>query len=163
MIAPEIESDIEAQEATMGFAVFEKGSAPVSTVPAVTIQKRGLFSLNDASYKLLGEPETIQFLWDADEKLIALKPSARDDLNGYPARRQSSTKGHGPVLVAGSMFCKFIGLDTTHAKRWTPRKQDELLIIDLKEPGALVISNRERGAKARADVPDDPRTPEREA
>lgn len=147
----------------MGFEIFEKGSAPVATVPAVTIQKRGMFSLNDAAYKLLGEPETVQFLWDAEAKLIALKPSAKEDLNGYPARRQTSTKGRGPVLVAGSMFCKFIELDTTHAKRWTPQQQGELLIIDLNEDGALVISNRERGEKAKAAAAREHSHPESEA
>lgn len=128
----------------MGFKVFEKGSAPVSTVPAVTIQKRGLFSLNDAAYRLLGEPEGIQFLWDAEERLIALKPTSKEDLNSYPARRQSSSKDTGPVLIAGTMLTRYIGLDTTQAKRWTPVMRDGLLIVDLKQEGALVISNRDR-------------------
>lgn len=135
----------------MGFEVFEKGSAPVSTVPAVTIQKRGLFSLNDAAYRLIGAPEAVQFLWDEDERLIALKPVPKDDLNGYPARRQNSTKGTGPVLVAGAMFTRHIDLDTTHAKRWTPAIQDGLLIVDLKQDGALVISNRDRRKTSTAD------------
>lgn len=128
----------------MGFEVFEKGSAPVPTVPAVTIQKRGMFSLNAAAYQLLGEPRAVQFLWDADEKLIALKPTSADDLNGYPARRQTAAKVNSPVVIAGAMFTRFIGLDTTHAKRWTPEKRDDLLIVDLKQEGALVISNRDR-------------------
>jgi len=129
----------------MAFKVFAKGSAPIATVPAVTIQKRGLFSLNDAAYRMLGEPKAVEFLWDEDERLIALRPVPADHLNGYPARRQSLSKGTGPVLVAGSMFTKFIDLDTSLAQRWTPRLNEEgLLIIDLKVPGAVVISNRGR-------------------
>ena len=134
----------------MAFELFEKGSAPVATIPTVTIQKRGLFSLNDAAYRLLKEPAALQFLWDSSERLIALKPTSEDDLNGYPARRQSSTKGRGPVLVAGSMFTRFIGLDTAQARRWTPVEGEGVLIIDLKQDGALVISNRERGKLAKA-------------
>jgi len=49
----------------MAFELFEKGSAPAPTVPSVTIQKKGLFSLNEAAQKLLDAPEAIQFLWDA--------------------------------------------------------------------------------------------------
>lgn len=133
----------------MTFKVFEKGSAPTPTVPAVTIQKRGLFSLNDAAYKMLDEPEYIAFLYDADEQLIALKPTTSTDLNGYPARRQSpagkSGKSTGPVLIAGSMFTRFIDMDTSQARRWTPELRDGMLLIDRKTDGALVISNRNRG------------------
>lgn len=132
----------------MGFEVFEKGSAPVSTVPSVTIQKRGLFSLNDAAYRMLSEPSFVEFLWDPEERLIGLRGTDETNLNGYPARRQNSRKGTGPVLIAGSMFSKFIGIDTTHARRWTPRLHESMLIIDLKDEGNLVISNRERAKGA---------------
>lgn len=132
----------------MAFKVFEKGSAPTPTVPTVTIQKRGLFSLNDAAYKLLDEPEYIAFLYDVDEQLIALKPTDSTDLNGYPARRQTpagkSGKATGPVLIAGSMFTRFIDMDTSQARRWTPELRDGMLLIDRKTEGALVISNRNR-------------------
>lgn len=134
----------------MGFEVFEKGSAPVSSVPSVTIQKRGLFSLNDAAYRLIGEPTFIEFLWDPKERLIALRPTDESNLNGYPARRQNSRKGTGPVLIAGTMFSKFIEIDTTSARRWTPTKQDSMLVIDLKEEGNLVISNRNRAKPSEA-------------
>lgn len=133
----------------MGFKVFSKGSAPVPTVPAVTVQKKGLFSLNDAAYKLMGEPEAVHFLWDSDNSLIALKGVEVDDLNGYPVRRQNTKTGRGPVLVSGSMFARYIGLDTSQAKRWTPKVEDDMLIVDLKQEGALVISNRNRGKSAK--------------
>lgn len=130
----------------MAFEIFAKGSAPASTVPAVTIQKRGLFSINDAAYKLLREPAAVTFMWDKETKRIALAPTDPNDLNAYPARRQSPNKSSGPVLIAGTMFTRFIGLDTSTARRWTPRLEDGLLIIDLKEAGAEVISNRNRRA-----------------
>lgn len=136
----------------MAFKVFEKGSAPTPTVPTVTIQKRGLFSLNDAAYKMINEPEYIAFLYDADEQLIALKPTTATDLNGYPARRQTppgkSGKSTGPVLIAGSMFTRFIDMDTSQARRWTPELRDGMLLIDRKTEGALVISNRNRRQQA---------------
>ncbi len=128
----------------MGFVEFKKGSAPVSTVPSVTIQKRGLFSLNDAAYKLLGEPTMIKFMWDPEARLIALTAADPTDLNGYPARRQGAAKAtsRSPVLIAGSMFTRFIRLDTSEAKRWVPRLEGDLLIIDLNDEGAPVRSNR---------------------
>ncbi len=142
----------------VAFKVFEKGSAPTPSVPAVTIQKRGLFSLNDAAYKLLGEPEFITFLYDADERLIALRATDSSDLNGYPARRQSpankSKKSSGPILIAGSMFTRFIGMDTSEARRWTPELRDGMLVIDRKIEGTAVISNRNRARQFPTATPD---------
>ena len=126
----------------MAFKIFEKGSAPAPSLPAVTIQKRGLFSLNDAAYKMLKEPEYVTFLYDEDEKLIALQGADSKDLNAYPARRQKSTNAResssGPVLIAGTMFSRFIGLDTSQARRWTPEMRDGMLLIDLKTELSLI-------------------------
>lgn len=131
----------------MAFKVFEKGSAPVSSVPSVTIQKRGLFSLNEAAQEMLKSPEAIQFLWDEERKVIGLRGVTLDAPNAYPARRQATSagkSGRGPVLVAGTLFTKFIGLDTSVAKRWVPKLEEDVLIIDLNEPGQTVIANRSR-------------------
>jgi hypothetical protein len=137
----------------MGFEVFQKGSAPIAGVPSVTIQKRGHFSLNDAASKLLNDPDAVQFLWDADARLIALKPVPPEDPNAYPAREQVPRKARpggrrGPTLIAGTMFTKFIQLDTTQARRWVPTVSDGMLIIDLKQEGQVVVANRNRGKGA---------------
>ncbi len=134
----------------MAFQVFQKGSAPVSTVPSVTIQKRGLFSLNDAAQALLNFPEALQFLWDPERRAIGLRSVPIADPNAYPARRQATAagrEGRGPILVAGTLFTKFIELDTSIAKRWVPTVEDDVLIIDLNQPGQLVVANR-RGKSA---------------
>lgn len=140
----------------MAFTVFQKGSAPIAGVPSITIQKRGLFSLNDAASKLLDDPEAVQFLWDPESRLIGLKPVPPEDPNAYPAREQTPSKARpggrrGSTLIAGSMFTKFIELDTTQAKRWVPRVEDGLLVIDLKEEGQVVVANRNRGKGAAQD------------
>lgn len=129
----------------MGFKVFEKGSAPVPTVPTVTIQKRGLFSLNEAAFSLIQEPEAVQFLWDEENRLIAIQAAKLEDPNAYPTRRQGATnaaKKRGPVLIAGTMFTKFIGIDTSIAKRWVPEHEGDMLIVDLNKPSQTVVSNR---------------------
>lgn len=131
----------------MGFEVFEKGSAPLPTIPSVTIQKRGLFSLNDAAQSMLKSPEAIQFLWDSERRVIGLRGVELDAPNAYPARHQatpSGRAGRGPVLVAGTLFTKYIGLDTTSARRWVPRLEGDILVIDLNEPGQPVVANRNR-------------------
>lgn len=131
----------------MAFKVFEKGSAPASTVPSVTIQKRGLISLNEAAQRMLDSPEAVQFLWDEDRRIVGLRAARLDEPNAYPARRQATgagREGRGPVLVAGTLFTKFIGLDTSVAKRWVPKLEGDLLTIDLNEPGQAVVANRSK-------------------
>lgn len=129
----------------MGFKVFEKGSAPAPTIPTVTIQKRGMFSLNEAAFSMIDEPEAVQFLWDEENRLIAIQAAKLTDPNAYPTRRQGpagAPQKRGIVLIAGSMFTKFIGIDTSVAKRWVPEREGDMLIVDLNKPAQTVASNR---------------------
>lgn len=131
----------------MAFKVFEKSSAPVGTVPSVTIQKRGLISLNRAAFNLIGAPGAVELLWDEERRVIGLRPAPIDKPNAYPARPQSSKTDRGPVLFAGSLFTRFISLDTSDAHRWAPTVEDEILCIDLNTPGQTVRSNRTKATR----------------
>lgn len=134
----------------MGFQVYEKGSAPVATTPSVTIQKRGLISINRAAFDLMGKPEGVELLWDPEEKLIALRPATLDNPNAYPVRSQSKEVDRGPWLIAGTLFTQFIKLDTSEAFRWVPTLQEGLLVIDISKPGQRAVSNRQRAAERQA-------------
>jgi hypothetical protein len=138
----------------MAFEVFQKGSAPASTIPTVTIQKRGMFSLNDAAFRLIDEPKAVQFMWDASAKLIAIQAVPLTSPNAYPTRRQGPGKdaNRGIVLIAGTMFTKYIGIDTTVAKRWVPRVEDNMLIVDLNEPSQTVTSPRGKSQETAAEA-----------
>lgn len=129
----------------MGFEVFEKSSAPLAKVPTVTIQSRGLFSLNRSAYALIGNPEAVEFLWDPERRVVGLRPSPVESPNAYPARPQNSKAETGPILIAGSAFTKFYNIDTTQARRWVPHVEDEILCIELESSSQRVQSNRTRG------------------
>lgn len=133
----------------MGFEEFRRQRAPLTTEPAVTIQKRGNFSMNPAAFKALGEPEAIQFLYDAENKLVALRKTPPDSEFAYIVRPLS--KGQSTWLVSGMAFTVYYGIDTSIARRWVARADEEgMLILDLKEPGQEIVSNRERGAQKKA-------------
>lgn len=136
----------------MGFEVYEKGTAPVATTPTVTIQKRGLISLNRAAFTLAGEPEGVELLWDAERKAIALRPTDLNNQNAYPVRPQANNPDRGPWLIAGTLFTQYIGLETTDAYRWTPTLEEGMLIIDTSKPGAKATSNRRRAAERAAEL-----------
>lgn len=128
----------------MAFEVFQKGSAPLPKVPSVTIQKRGLLSLNRAAYALIGSPNAVELLWDPDQRVIGIRPSDEANPNAYPARPQSKA-GKGPILVAGSMFTQYYEIDTAQSLRYVPVEQGGILCIDLTHPGQPVNNNRSGG------------------
>lgn len=139
----------------MGFEIFQKGSAPVSTVPSVTIQKRGLLSLNRAAVSLMvgggsdGEiPEAVELLWDSERRVIGIRPAPLTNPNAYPLRPQGQ-KPAGPFLIAGTMFTKFIGIDTSEARRWVPKLEDDILVIDLNAESGMVAGP---GRRSRAEI-----------
>jgi len=147
----------------VGFKVFEKASAPAKSVPTITVQKRGLFSLSRPVFERLGNPEAIELLWDEDRKAIALRPASITAPNAYSPRE--STPGKGPLILAGSAFTQYIDLDTTQARRWVAKFEDGMAVIDTTEEPQIVTSNRERGEQRRreeadADVEETVNTPD---
>ena len=133
----------------MGFEVFQRGSVLVTNVPSVTIQRKGMFSLNRAAMEMLHNPEAVQFLWDPDRRVVGIQAVSIEAANAYPVRRQGPLdrrKGDtgGPVLLAGSLFTRYIQLETSQARRWIPRMEGDILIVDLKQVGQPITSNRNR-------------------
>ncbi len=126
----------------MGFEVFQKSSAPLAKVPTVTVQRRGLFSLNRSAHALIGSPAAVELLWDAERRVIGLRPADLMNPNAYPARPQQSGSDKGPVIVAGTAFTQFYGIDTKETRRWVPTEEDGILCVDISQPGQKVTSNR---------------------
>jgi len=131
----------------MGFEVFEKSSAPLTRIPSVTVQRRGLISLNRAAWKLLDDAAFVELLFDPQERVIGLRPTSETNPNAYPVRPQGSNANSdkGPVLIAGQLFTKYYGIDTEQAMRYVgPQVQDGILCVDLKSEGQKVTSNRNK-------------------
>lgn len=126
----------------MGFEVFVKTSAPVSKVPTATLQKRGLISLSRAAHRLIDEAEFAELLWDADRRVIGLRPTTSENPNAYPIRPQTSNSERGPMLVAAGVFTRHYDIDTEESRRWVVRTEDGVLCIDLSQDGQRVTSNR---------------------
>lgn len=141
----------------MGFEVFQKSSAPLAKVPSVTIQRRGLISLNRSAWALIDNTEFVELLYDPAARVIGLRPALATSPNAYPVRPQASNSTKGPVLIAGQMFTKYYGIDTEQAVRYLdPKVEDGILCVDLKAEGQRVTSNRNksRGSSAIDDEDD---------
>ncbi|MFX1757506.1 hypothetical protein [Rhodococcus sp. As11] len=126
----------------MGFEVFDKRMAPLAKAPSVTIQKRGIFSINKAAHKLIGEPASVELLFDKEKKIIALRES--DQPHAYAIRPQSARKDTGQVIMSATAFTQFYDIDTTISRRYKPYEQDGMLCIDLNGPSVEVVGNRSK-------------------
>lgn len=136
----------------MGFEVFRKTSAPLGKVPSVTIQKRGLISMNRAAHALIDETEHVELLFDAERQVIGLRPTDASNPDAYPVRSQNTGRDSGPVLVAGGMFTRFYKIDTEVSRRWTsPGTEDGVLVIPLDDPGARVVTGNRAAPAAAGD------------
>lgn len=78
----------------MPFEVFNKRMTPLAKAPAVTIQKRGVISLNKAAHELINSSETVELLFDADRQVMALRPAEDTSPHAYGVRA-GSNKGPG--------------------------------------------------------------------
>jgi len=128
----------------MGFEVFDKRMAPLAKASSVTIQKRGIFSINKAAHKLIGEPATVELLFDRENQIVALRES--DQPHAYAIRPQSARKDTGQVVMSATAFTQFYEIDTSISRRYKPYEQDGMLCIDLKGPSVEVVGNRSKRA-----------------
>jgi hypothetical protein len=128
----------------MPFETFKRQRAPVTEDPTVTIQKRGTMSLNLAAYRALGEPDAVELLWDRDERLMALRKVDGDTPHAYALR--ALAKSNTTWLLSGTAFVNYYGIETDAARRYVASTTDDMLVLDLKEPGLLVTSNRDRAS-----------------
>lgn len=126
----------------MPFETFKRQRAPMTLEPAITIQKRGTMSLNVPAYQGLGSPEAIELLWDREKRLMAMRKVARETPHAYLVRPLGKSESNW--LISGRAFVTYYGIEADVARRYMGRMDDDMLVIDLKEPGVQVTSNRDR-------------------
>lgn len=125
----------------MPFEVFDKRMTPLAKAPAVTIQKRGVISLNKAAHELIDSPDTVELLFDADRQVMALRSADDASPHAYGVRA-GSKKGPGQAMVSATAFTQHYGIDTTATRRWRPFVEDGMLCIDLSTAGTVIEGNR---------------------
>lgn len=78
------------------FKKFSRDVARTREEPMFTLQARGLLSLNNVLFRALGEPDAVQLLYDAQERIIALEKAEKDDPD---ASRSGSKAAPLPTLL----------------------------------------------------------------
>lgn len=57
----------------MPFEVFDNRMSPLAKAPSVTIQKRGVISMNKAAHDVVDNTETVELLYDSDRNVMPLR------------------------------------------------------------------------------------------
>lgn len=122
----------------MAFEVFDKRSAPSRGAPSVTIQRRGILSLNTAAHALINDAEDVELLFDTDRQVIALRPS-EPTTRSYKFRNTKSSK---QVMLSLVSFANHYGLDFAVSRRYEPSVEDGMLCVDLRGSSVEIRGNR---------------------
>ncbi len=112
------------------FETFTRRAAPVVREPVVALQRRGVLSLNRAAYELLGEPATVELLFDRTGRRIGIRPIASDAPHAYRVRKQP---GSATYLVAAKAFMQFYGIPNDQARRYDADLVDGVLVAELRQ------------------------------
>lgn len=135
----------------MGFELFDKRLVPVAKAPSVTIQKRGILSINKVAHDMIGAAETVELLYDKEERIIAIRPADGSSPHAYTIRPQSQ-RGTGQAVLSATAFTQYFDIDTTVSRRWVPYVIDGMLCIDLKGQSAEVRGNRSKKSEDEGQV-----------
>jgi hypothetical protein len=101
--------------------------------PFVTIQKKGVISLNRAAFEALGNPESVELLYDPDARLVALRKVDSFVEHAYQVR--APVENHATWLISGAAFVAYYEIDASVSVRRAARQDGDLLIVDLNDPG----------------------------
>lgn len=127
----------------MGFELFDKRLVPVSKAPSITIQKRGILSINKVAHDMIGAADTVELLYDREERIIAIRPTDGQSPHAYSIRPQSQ-RGTGQAILSATAFTQYYEIDTTVSRRWVPYESEGMLCIDLKGQSAEIRGNRSK-------------------
>jgi hypothetical protein len=124
--------------------IYDRRTAPVKDQPVVSLQKRGTFGMNRASYEALSRPPAVTLLYNPQTQAIGFKPAEAGDPRAYPVREQS--KGSS-WQTAGKAFLQHHGIPIPdHSSRYMAQLVDGVLVVDLKQAGeGAYTSELERG------------------
>jgi hypothetical protein len=124
---------------SMPFETFKRQRLAPDKDPLITIQKKGIFSLNQVAYEALGKPEAVELLYDREASRIGLRKVNGSVQHSYRVRQF----GTGATwLVSGTAFAKYYEIDLSVPVRYTARVDNDMLVIDLKGGGVQVESAR---------------------
>jgi hypothetical protein len=117
-------------EGLEGFEVWDRTvSAPQHQevkVAFVSVRVGGVVGLNKAAYKMWGEPEACQVMYDPDRHRLGLRPASPEEPNSYRLPQ------HSGIGIPCKALFDYYGVQITASRRYhDPKVIDGVLIVDL--------------------------------
>ena len=122
----------------MAFEVFDKRQAPMRGAASVTVQKRGIVSINAAAHQIINAAQVVELLFDRDRRVMAIRP-AEPSTRTYQLREPSKS---GQTLLSATAFMDTYGIDTSVSRRYEPFEEDGMLCIDFNAEFTEIRGNR---------------------
>jgi hypothetical protein len=104
----------------------------------VSLNKRGLFSLNQKAFESLQNTEKVELLFAKDNKLIGMRPCSPDVAHGLPLKKQGKTKAY---IVRGISYCNYHSVKPKKTLVFNEPKVDEdgVLVLNLKKVSEVAM------------------------
>jgi len=118
----------------MPFEKFDRSKAVYGRKPNVTIQARGIISINQSAYRRMGSPGFVDLYFDPESNRIGIQGTTDAD-SGLNVR--VADQPGAAAVIGGTSFTKYYDIDTRQSRRWEPEFEGDMLIIDLNTEGRL--------------------------
>jgi hypothetical protein len=114
----------------MPFEVFNEKVMATAGQAYVSIQKGGVIRMNRAAYALIGEPEQVELLFDAERQLVGLRPAKAGVPHAYVVRKHARGSS---FLVSGARFASHYGIPIDAGRRWLASLDGDILCFNVGE------------------------------
>jgi len=143
------------------FRLFDEQTQRMGKKPFISLQTRGIMSMNGAAFALLGSPKEVEFFYDEDEQIIGIRRVTADVRHARLVRKQNESDTY---VVSAKAFCDAFGIDTSVSKRFAPvQYEDNIIGLHLRDGIAIKTPRSTHGSyQAGDDGEDVEREPEAE-
>jgi hypothetical protein len=103
------------------FELWDKRAAGRARTPTITVQRKGILSLNaGAAHLIAGDGEVhdelgVEILFDPKERIIALRRAKEEHTSVYTMRKQKASNSY---LLSIRAFTIYHKIDTTKSRRY---------------------------------------------
>jgi hypothetical protein len=104
-----------------------------SAWPYLTVTRNGDFTFDRASWESIGSPEHVEIIYDRDARVIGVRATASED--GYKVR----PNGVKACLINARVFCRYLEIDHSVARRRPVHCQDRALYVFLDDERTLEV------------------------
>ncbi|MCP3425136.1 hypothetical protein NBM05_03615 [Rothia sp. AR01] len=133
----------------MGFEVFGQRRIPMKGAPSVTIQKRGVISINAAAHSLIDTAEVVEVLFDPDRQVVAFREAEVSPCS-YRLRISPSS---GQAQMAAVSFLRHYRIEHETSRRYEPFIEDGMLCVNLRSASVEVHGNRSQTVTTETEDP----------